>query len=556
MLRDLVVENLGVIERADLHLEPGSSALTGETGAGKTLLVSALALLLGGRADRSLIREGAREARVEARFELGEGHEALHAARSLGILGEEERELVASRTLAESGGKIRVNGRLVPLATLAQLGPALVEIASQHEHQSLGSRRHQLGLLDAFTGERAVELAERVSVAVRAAAERRGAAQELVAGERERERELDTLRYEIAEIEAAGLTAGTTEHMKAEASRLEHAESIALASEELRALLDGEGAAIASIRQARAVLDKVVDKDRDLGPLVERLDSAIVELDDVIHEVAARVPIVDPELLEGIRQRLASLARLQRKYGGDDETVLDYLERARDKVARLELAALDVERSLREADEQERVALELAAELSSLRQEAAPRLAAEVGALLGELAMGSTRFEVTLVTSELYEGGSETVEMQVAAPGQALRPISKVASGGELSRIALALRLASGAVRGFASTTVFDEVDAGVGGEAARAVGLRLAELARENGTQVLVVTHLPQVAAFADSHYRIEKLVDTESARAVVQLLDEEGRVGEVSRMLAGLPDSERAREHALELLEIAGGR
>jgi hypothetical protein len=282
---------------------------------------------------------------------------------------------------------------------------------------------------------------------------RRGAAQELVAGERERERELDTLRYEIAEIEAAGLTAGTTEHMKAEASRLEHAESIALASEELRALLDGEGAAIASIRQARAVLDKVVDKDRDLGPLVERLDSAIVELDDVIHEVAARVPIVDPELLEGIRQRLASLARLQRKYGGDDETVLDYLERARDKVARLELAALDVERSLREADEQERVALELAAELSSLRQEAAPRLAAEVGALLGELAMGSTRFEVTLVTSELYEGGSETVEMQVAAPGQALRPISKVASGGELSRIALALRLASGAVRGFASTT-------------------------------------------------------------------------------------------------------
>jgi DNA repair protein RecN (Recombination protein N) len=220
------------------------------------------------------------------------------------------------------------------------------------------------------------------------------------------------------------------------------------------------------------------------------------------------------------------------------------------------LATLDVERATREAEGQERLASDLASELSGLRQEAAPRLADEVGALLGELAMGGTRFEVKLSAAELYEGGAETVEMRVAAPGQTFRPISKVASGGELSRIALALRLVSGAVRGFASTTVFDEVDAGVGGEAARAVGLRLADLARGEGTQVLVVTHLPQVAAFADAHYRIEKRVDGGSTRAVVRMLDEEGRVGEVSRMLAGLPDSERAREHALELLEIAAGR
>ena len=555
MLRDLVVENLGVIERADLELSEGSSALTGETGAGKTLLVSAMGLLMGDRSDRSLIRHGARAARIEARFELPPDHAALSALSEQDLVEPGETELVISRRVVEGGGKVRVNGRLAGVATLTEIAPWLVEIAGQHEHQRLGSRRQQLALLDGFAGERAVELAGRVADAVGAAARARSEVDRLESGERERARELDAMRREIAEIEAADVRAGEYEELQAEAARLEHSAAIIEAILAARSSLEREGGAVDQIRDAASAVEKVSDRDPDLVPLLSRLTSATVEVEDVAQDLGGRIPSADPDALEGTRRRLAVLNGLHRRFGEDDAAVIAYLERARESAGRLENATLDIERVRAEAQEREAEALVLAQELSTLRSEAATRLRTDVEAILATLAMGATTIEVAIEPRPLYEGGLEAVELRAASPGQAPRPISKVASGGELSRIGLALRLASGASSSFPSTMIFDEVDAGVGGEAARAVGRALADLARRTGVQVLVVTHLPQVAAFADSHHRVRKTIEAGSTTAIVERLTGDERVAELSRMLAGLPDSERAREHAQELLEMASG-
>ena len=555
MLRDLVVENLGVIERADLELSEGSSALTGETGAGKTLLVSAMGLLMGDRSDRSLIRHGARAARVEARFDLPPGHAALETLCEQDLLEPGESEVVISRTVAESGGKVRVNGRLAGVAVLSEIGPWLVEIAGQHEHQRLGSRKQQLALLDGFAGERAVELAGRVAEAVRVAGRARSEADRLESGERERARELDVLRREIAEIEAADIREGESEELKAEAARLEHSAAIIEAILSARSSLEREGGAVDHVQEAASAVQKVSDRDPGLGPLVARLSSAIVELEDAAQELGGRIPSAEPGALEESRRRLSILNGLHRRFGDDDAAVLAYLGTARETAGRLEKATLDIERARSEAHEREAEALSLAGELSAARAEAAERLRTDVEAILSTLAMGATTIEVAIEPRALYEGGLEAVELRAGSPGQVPRPISKVASGGELSRIALALRLASGASSSFPSTMIFDEVDAGVGGEAARAVGQALADLARRTGIQVLVVTHLPQVAAFADSHHRVRKTIDAGATTATVERLAGDERVAELSRMLAGLPDSDRAREHAQELLEMASG-
>lgn len=556
MLRDLVVENLGVIERVDLELSGGSSALTGETGAGKTLLVSAMGLLLGDRSDRSLIRQGARAARIEARFELGEDHPALRALTAQDLLEAGERELVISRTVAEGGGKVRINGRLAPVSVLAEIGPSLVEVAGQHEHQRLSSRPHQLALLDSFAGPRAVELAAGVAAAVSTARQARSRAERSEAGERERVRELDRLRREIAEIERADIHEGESEELRIDAARLEHSAAIGAAIEAGRSSLEREGGGVERVREAAAALEKVTDADPALAPLVERLVSAALELDDVAQELGVRVPNEDPGALEAIRERLALLRSLQRRFGEEDDEVLAYLAQARAAVDRLEDASLDIERARREAQEREAEAQSLAEELSAIRATAAARLGQVVTDILATLAMGSTTIEVALEPCALCERGLETVELRASSPGHAPRPISKIASGGELSRLSLALRLASGASSdSLPSTMIFDEVDAGVGGEAARAVGRALADLARRTGVQVLVVTHLPQVAAFADSHHRVRKTVAGGSTTATVDRLVDDDRVAELSRMLAGLPDSARAREHAQELLEIATG-
>jgi DNA repair protein RecN (Recombination protein N) len=561
MLNELVVEQLGVIKRAELSLDRGCSALTGETGAGKTLLVAALSLLLGARGDRSLVRTGAIEARADGRFSIPAGHSAVGLLRAHGVLddgndgtGGGEIELVVSRTVPADGrsGKARINGRLVTVSLLTEVGPALVEIAGQHEHQRLGASAYQRAVLDQFAGPATVDLASRVSEAVGRATAAADRAAELRASERERSRELDVLRYEINEIENAAIEPGESARLAAEASRLEHAETIAESMHSATQALRGEGGAEELVAGAAARLRGAGVLDEGLVEVTERLETAGYELADVADDLARRAIGPDPDALEAVQARQAALARLGRKYGDDESEVLDYLDRARSRADELGDLVTDLEATDKEARVLRKAAEVLADRLSAVRREAAPRLARAVEDLLADLALGGATFQVSLENRPLYEGGTESVEFRIAtSEGETLRPVSRVASGGELSRVALALYLL-GAREG-ADTMVFDEVDAGVGGRAAQSVGRALADLARRTGGQVLVVTHLPQVAAFADRHYRVDKNEDGGRSTAMVEEVSGDNRVAELSRMLAGLPKSERAREHAQELLELA---
>jgi DNA repair protein RecN (Recombination protein N) len=557
MLIELVVEGLGVIERAELELEPGCSALTGETGAGKTLVVAALGLLVGGRSDRALVREGASEARIQGRFVVGGSHDAVEILRAHGILEDPDPssdvEIVMTRTIAaDKGGKARINGRLVTVAALNELGECLVEIAGQHEAQGIGAPPRQRMLLDSFAGPDVLTNSKSVADAVRAAARTKREFEELLASERERERELDLLRYEINEITRAELREGEHETLVAEASRLEHAESIALALEGAGEALRGEGGAAETLTSAYRDVDQAARRDPSLAELARRLEAASLEVADVADELARSLVAPDPGLLDETRQRLDVISRLRRKYGETESEILDYLDRKQARVAELEGAESSLE-LLRTTHEQllER-AHDLAASLHEKRARAAVRLERAMEETLATLALDGARFEVALADRELYEGGIDAVELRVAAnPGESPRPVAKVASGGELSRIALALHLLTSTPG--AETMVFDEVDAGVGGRAAQSVGRSLAELAATTGAQVLVVTHLPQVAAFADTHYRVAKEAGEVRASAMVARVEGAERVDELSRMLAGMPESDRAREHAQELLDSA---
>ena len=575
MLRELVVEGLGVIERAELELHGGCSALTGETGAGKTLMVAALGLLVGGRSDRALVREGKAEALVEGRFVVPAGHSALEMLVAHGIIEAEmagsEIEVVLSRstTADGKGGRARINGRLVTVAALGSVGGQLVEIAGQHEAQGVGAPARQRALLDAFGGSTA--LATELAGTVRAASRVHSELEALLSSERERERELDLLRYETSEIEKAELEEGEFERLTVDADRLEHAESIALALGRAIDALNGERGAAETIDSAHRDVSAAAQRDSALEELAGRLEATSLEISDIAGDLTRSVVTPDPQALEETRARLDVIARLMRKYGedrvsdvsephGPEAGVLGYLAHARSRIDELANAESSLGELRSEHDDLVARANHLAQELGAIRREAGPRLERAMEEMLGDLALAGARFEVALTERELFEGGSESVEFRVAAnPGETARPVSKVASGGELSRIALALHLLTSrdsGTEGSLRTMIFDEVDAGVGGLAAQSVGRALADLARASGAQVLLVTHLPQVAAFADYHFRVLKESSDERATALVARIEGAERVDELSRMLAGMPESQRAREHAKELLETASVR
>ena len=556
MLSELVVDSLGVIDHAEVSFGPGSSAITGETGAGKTLVVAAVGLLLGGRADRVLVREGATAARVEGRFLVAPDHPALGVLERVGVpfeAGREGVELILSRTVPASGASsARLNGVLVTAALLAEVGPTLAEIAGQQEHARVAGSSWQRHLLDSYAGPRAVALARQVASSWSSTLEARRRLDSLVETERARERELDVVRFEIKEIEAAAVVPGELENLSVEVGRLAGAEALGTGLTSSSDALGGERGAGELLSFAGSQVAGLTSSDPELKELVDRIESTRIELTYIAAELRARIVAPDPGALAAAQERLAVLSRLRRKYGETEEEILLYLERARARRDELDKAADDVHRLEREVVELEDTAMTAATELSAARKRAAAELQAAVERRLSELAMAGSRFEVALSERSLYEGGLESVELLLAAnEGETPRPLSRVASGGELSRVALALHLLAGSEG--ASTLVFDEVDAGVGGEAAQSVGRALASLARDNGQQVIVVTHLPQVAAFANAHYSVSKATSKSRSQAAIERVDADARVEELSRMLAGLPESERGRDHARELLDMA---
>jgi DNA repair protein RecN (Recombination protein N) len=560
VLSELRVENLLLIERAELRLVPGLNVLTGETGAGKTVLAHALDLLLGGRARAGIVRPGAREAWVEGAFELtGALREALGER-----LPEDAEELVlARRVSAEGRTRAYLNGRAAGVAELRDLAAELIAFYGQHEHRKLTLASAQLDVLDGFCGPAQSERRAAYAAAWARAREARAALAELRAREGSRDREVDLLLFELEEIEAAAPDEEEERELTAERDRLRHLEGLraaALAGAEAVTPEAGGPGAASLLAAAARELDALAGVDGRLDALAERVRAALLEIEDVGAELRSYEQEVEagPGRLEETEERLAVLDRLRRKHGGTIAAVLEHAERCRtrrDELAGAEEAIGEAEARLAGAEAE---LGDLARALGEARREAAPRLARAVRERLGELAMEGASFEVALTErDEPAATGAESVELLIAPnPGVPAAPLRDIASGGELSRVMLALTGVAAEREGEAGSgesplLVFDEVDAGIGGHTARAVGERLRALAR--GRRVLCITHLPQVASLADRHFRIEKDTTADPARATVQELDGGAIVGELVRMLGADDDDAGARRHARELLRAA---
>jgi DNA repair protein RecN (Recombination protein N) len=549
MLRALHIENLAIIDRLEVAFEAGFNALTGETGAGKSILIDALNLALGERADISLIRAGAEKLRVNAVFEVPNDPE-LHAL--LGELGVEPEDglLYLSREVHTSGRSIaRINGQPVPVSALKALGERLIDMHGQHEHQSLLKPSSHLEFLDRWLGEPALKLRQQVRETVSALRQTERELQEIVAREREREQMLDLYRFQVDEIRAANLQVGEDEQLETEARRLAYAEKlVALAGNAYDALM-GEHGAYDQAASASRNLTEIARIDPSVSPWGEMLESALVQLEEVAHNLRAYAESIeyDPARLEAVIERQELIKRLKRKYGDTIEAVLQYADEAAAK-----LHALETQTERRAELEAELARLQesahaLCEQLSALRRDGAQRFANAVQAALRTLAMERAQFTVEVRPKPMDATGADSVEFLFSAnPGEPPRPLSKIASGGEMSRVMLALKtvLADAAP---VPTLVFDEIDAGIGGRTAHAVGEQIAQLARH--CQILCVTHLPQIACRANHHLLIEKHTDGAMTRVAVQPLTGEARVQEIARMLAGTP-TETALQHARELL------
>lgn len=577
VLEEIRIRSLGVIDDAVVELSPGFTAVTGETGAGKTMVVTSLGLLLGGRADAALVRSGAKAAVVEGRITVGDASPAAVRAAEAGAELDDGALLVSRTVSAEGRSRAHVGGRSVPVGLLSDLADDLVAVHGQTDQQGLLRPARQRQALDRYAGDAVAKPLAGYVTAYRRLREVSAVLDELTTLARERAQEADRLRFGLEEIAAAEPLPYEDTELAAEAMRLGHAEALASAATSARTALlgnpeDPEGVdANVLVAGAKRALDAVRSHDPALAALADRLGEVGYLLSDVAGDLAGYSDGLDadPLRLAVVEERRAILAHLTRKYGRDagGGEVADILAWAERSAARLTELDGDDDRigGLTEERDALRAELgELAQTLTRARTAAAERFAAAVTAELGELAMPHARVTVAIRQTENADGieaggrrvafgasGADEVELQLAPhPGAPARPIAKGASGGELSRVMLAVEVVFAGADPV-PTYLFDEVDAGVGGKAAVEVGRRLARLART--AQVVVVTHLPQVAAFADRHLVVVKTSDGVVTRSGVQTMAGEDRVRELSRMLAGLEDSELGRAHAEELLEAA---
>jgi DNA repair protein RecN (Recombination protein N) len=561
MLESLTIAGLGVIDSAEIELGPGFTVLTGETGAGKTMVVTALGLLLGGRADTGSVRQGVKQARVEGTVRLADGDAGLaERAEDAGAELDDGRLIMARTVNAEGRSRAFAGGASVPAALLAELAQGLVAVHGQSDQQRLLSPAEQRDRLDAFGGKKLLAVRSAYHEAYAQLADARARLDELSTRRRERAQEADGLRFGIAEIDSVAPVAGEDDELLAEESRLAHVDGLRRAADEARLALSGDETAsdgldaMSMVARARRALEAEREHDVRVAELAEQLASASYALADTAADVAAYATDLetDPARLQAVQERRAALAALLRKYGDRVDDVLDWHRRAIARLAELDDDDVVVEQLTAEAARLGDDVLRLGGELSALRRKAASRLSQQVTSELAELAMphGVFTVAVSALPSPSRDGLDEVSFLFSAHDGAEPRPLQRGASGGELSRVMLAVEVCLVGSRPV-PTMVFDEVDAGVGGKSAVEVGRRLARLARE--VQVVVVTHLPQVAAFADAHFAVVKDSDGHITTSGVTRLDEAGRRSELSRMLAGLEDSDTGLAHADELVAMA---
>jgi DNA repair protein RecN (Recombination protein N) len=575
VLEEVRITGLGVIEDAVLELSPGFTVVTGETGAGKTMVVTGLGLMFGGRADPARVRPGAERATVEGRLRIDPGGRvAQQVLEAGGELDDDGGTLIVSRSVsAEGRSRAYAGGRSVPVSLLTYLADDLVAVHGQADQQQLLRPGRQRQALDRFAGPELHAVLTDYQRAYQRHREIRAELDELTQAARERAAEADDLRRGLAEIERAGPAEGEDTQLLAEEDRLAHADALHAAATTAHETLLGDPSsgsieaadAVSLLAGARQALEAVAGHDPALAGLAGRLSEAGYLVSDVAAELASYVQSVDsdPARLAAVQERRAELTRLIRAYGGlvhapgdaaipDLSAVLAWAKQAASRLTELEG---DDDRIASLASQEAQLAATVAAlagQLTELRRAAAESFAAGVTAELTALAMPHAKLAVAVTPAgDFGPQGADEVEIRLAAhPGAPMLPLSKGASGGELSRVMLAIEVVFAGADPV-PTFVFDEVDAGVGGKAAVEIGRRLARLARL--AQVIVVTHLPQVAAFANTHLVIEKADDGSVTRSGLTRLDDAGRRDELSRMLAGLEESEFGRAHAGELLAAA---
>jgi DNA repair protein RecN (Recombination protein N) len=568
VIDEISIRDLGVIAEAVLPLGPGFTALTGETGAGKTMVVSALGLLLGARADTGAVRQGSPQAWVEGRWRIaGSGSVAERVRDAGGDLDDVDdsgtAELVLSRSVSSEGrSRAVIGGRSAPVSVLGELADQLVVVHGQSDQVRLRSAVAQRDALDRFAGQELAHTLENYQTAFRSWQANRDELDELITDQERRTTEAAELREAMAEIEAVAPELGEDDSLTERAERLTNLEELRTAAAEARELISAEESespdVVTLVETARRGLERAGEHDAALGTMSESLVEASYLLSDLAGQLSSYLAGLDTDgarELELVQERRAQLATLTRKYGPALSDVIDRLETGSARLFELDGDSERIEQLTREVEADHVLVAERAAALSALRAAAAERLGTAVSAELGALAMADARVIVEVTEREEFTltGRDQVSILLQPHAGAEPRQLGRGASGGELSRVMLAIEVVLAGTDPVA-TFVFDEIDAGVGGASAIEIGRRLAKLA-ENA-QVIVVTHLAQVAAFAGNHLTVVKDSDGAVTASSVRQLDGDERIAEMTRLLSGLPDSESGLEHARELLELAARR
>jgi DNA repair protein RecN (Recombination protein N) len=550
MLRQLAIRNVVLIDQLEIEFEPGLGVLTGETGAGKSILLDSLGLALGARADSAVVRQGEDGASVTAEIELPAGHPAHALLKEQGLDCDPGEPLILRRTLKNDGGsRAFIGASAVPAGSIRDVAALLVEVHGQHDDRGLLNPRGHRALLDAFA---------RIDIGPVEAAWARvtGIEQELAAARSaaaEAERDRDYLVHAVGEIEALDPQAGEETSLSEERAAMQAGAKAGEALEGLDELLGGAEGALAQLRQAARKIERGAADHPLLADALAALDRALIEGHDAEDKIgrAADALAFDPARLERVEARLFDIRGLARKHRVEADQLAELGERMRAQIAAIEAGSERIEALDAELQQARLDYSRLAEELAGERRQAAAKLDAAVAGELAPLKLDSAKFRTALSQAEPGPSGTDRVEFEVSTnPGAPFGPLTRIASGGELSRFILALKVAL-AEAGTAATRIFDEIDRGVGGAVASAIGERLAQLAKDS--QVLVVTHSPQVAARAAHHYRIEKAHDGQSTTTTIRRLSAEERREEIARMLSGTSITEEARAQASRLLNAA---
>ena len=550
MLRQLAIRNVVLVEQLELEFDKGLGVLTGETGAGKSILLDSLGLALGARSDAGLVRSGEDAASVSAEIELPSSHPVHALLSEQGIEADDGEPLILRRSLkADGGSRAFVGASSVPAGLLREIGALAVEIHGQHDERGLLNPRGHRALLDAFGGIDVTKVAGAWSAVMQIEADLMQARAELATAERDR----DYLAHSLAEIDALAPEAGEETRLAEERAAMQAGIKAGESLSGLDELLGGSDGALAQLRLAARRIERGAADHPLLAEALAALDRALIEASEAEDRIvrAADSLAFDPAKLEAAEARLFEIRGLARKHRVEPDALAELADRMRQQLSEIEAGGeriAELDRAL--ANARARYS-ELAAELSRQRHEAAAKLDAAVAAELHPLKLDAARFRTAIAQTEPGAGGTDRVEFEVSTnPGTPFGPLTKIASGGEMSRFVLALKVAL-AEAGSAGTMIFDEIDRGVGGAVASAIGERLARLAKQS--QVLVVTHSPQVAARATHHFRIEKTHGADGTRTTVRRLDGDERREEIARMLSGAAVTDEARAQAARLLEAA---